>query len=843
MGGWSASELVRQFGFTGTINSGPVWTSCRPSYRTALPAQGWKLHISSRATSVPELLERVVPCLEEFRVAFKVAATSEILRALNDGSLNPAAVGKALTIYPDPAMFADVAAGLVAVTRGHAGPRVLSDRKVASGSPVYYRYGPFQANWRTDEQGLPTLSIDAPNGEVIDGIAGLSYQQPPGAVDPLGRPAHDDRSSVLGGRYRVIKGVRQSPRGDVLLAMDEATNQEVILKQARSWVSEYEENIDTRTRLRNELRILTRLVSVSRVPRALDHFSHGTDEYLALTKAPGINGFDAIRRLPRTRFAAECTVSAQAPTLTREILEAVRDVHGHGVQIRDVSPQNVVIDVDHDEVTLIDFGLSGAEDLYFRGGTPGFAQPSTVGTVLAGDFSADGFALARLLLFLASGIQPQTVDEDDGWAADAYVTQIRWGGLPLPEIQVAIGNDRHHAKALHHTVEASVLDDADNIAQGIERILEWWHSDHTDQHAERDASLFTGRAGLAWGLSSAVHHGQTDPDDLKRVVEQVADLARNVRTDSAGLMLGLGGLRVLDAKLRHHGQQGLPRGILDQRAEDQFGTDEVTDNDLDLMYGRVGGIIAEGTVAALEGRRISRPAVGLLHTLARRSGELQVQVIAGYTESSGVSETMGAAHGWAGYVEALAIAVLHGEDSLHPALVEHTQRLIESGQKMLAAMRTEYSMQMSASWCRGAAGISRILAGAACALDSPHAANLARDLSDAAIDWIPWLDNPSVCCGALGIGFSALEVRRMVGTGSASQKDPREALSRFLVLRRRAKDSVLVFPDHVMSRWSWALGQIGVLEWHLNHSDDTAMLFPSALTQLASNSPCRQVEE
>lgn len=82
----------------------------------------------------------------------------------------------------------------------------------------------------------------------------------------------------------------------------------------------------------------------------------------------------------------------------------------------------------------------------------------------------------------------------------------------------------------------------------------------------------------------------------------------------------------------------------------------------------------------------------------------------------------------------------------------------------------------------------------------------------------------------------------MVGTGSASQKDPREALSRFLVLRRRAKDSVLVFPDHVMSRWSWALGQIGVLEWHLNHSDDTAMLFPSALTQLASNSPCRQVE-
>lgn len=393
MGDWSASDLVRQFGFTGTIASGPIWTSCRPAHHTALPAQGWKLHISSRAASIPELLQRVVPCLEEARVAFKVAATAEILGALNDGSLNPAAVGKALTIYPDPMRFADLAEELVDITRGHTGPRVLSDRQVASGSPVYYRYGPFQANWRTDEHGLPTLSIDAPNGDVIDGIAGLSYQQPPGAVDPFGRPAHDERSAVLGGRYRVIKGVRQSPRGDILLAMDQNTGQEVILKQARSWVSEYEENVDTRTRLRNELRILTRLSSVPRVPRALDHFSHGTDEYLALTKAPGTNGFDAIRSLPRTRFAPEHPVSGQASTLMRRILETVRDVHGHGVQIRDVSPQNVVIDPDNLDVTLIDFGLSGAEDLYFRGGTPGYAQPSTIGKVLAADFSGDGFAL------------------------------------------------------------------------------------------------------------------------------------------------------------------------------------------------------------------------------------------------------------------------------------------------------------------------------------------------------------------------------------------------------------------------------------------------------------------
>ncbi|KJK56056.1 hypothetical protein UK12_24790, partial [Saccharothrix sp. ST-888] len=121
------------------------WCTARPTGSgTALPAQGWKIHVSAASEAAAEVLSAVASVIAEDPCAFKFAADREKLHEINSRNSERGSAGKFITVYPaDERQFRRIAEELHRATGGLPGPAVLSDRPYAPGSRVHYRYGVF----------------------------------------------------------------------------------------------------------------------------------------------------------------------------------------------------------------------------------------------------------------------------------------------------------------------------------------------------------------------------------------------------------------------------------------------------------------------------------------------------------------------------------------------------------------------------------------------------------------------------------------------------------------------------------------------------------------------------
>ncbi|HEY0734647.1 MAG TPA: hypothetical protein VGD69_07050, partial [Herpetosiphonaceae bacterium] len=184
------------------------------------PAQGWKLHISAGPGSVAVVLRRALPVLLAEDASFKVIASIERLRALNDGEAGLSQVGKCITVYPnDDAQALRLARVLHAATRGLAGPAIPSDRPLAAGSLVHYRYGSFDARLVQMPGGAIEWALAQPDGTLRPDVRAVGCYRPEWAVDPFiaagVADAPEPPEALIGGRYLVIETLAQSARGTV----------------------------------------------------------------------------------------------------------------------------------------------------------------------------------------------------------------------------------------------------------------------------------------------------------------------------------------------------------------------------------------------------------------------------------------------------------------------------------------------------------------------------------------------------------------------------------------------------------------------------------------------------
>lgn len=415
------------------INEDDTWISVHDP-QGDIPLQGWKIHVSARPGTLADTLDRALPILAGAGCAFKVARSTHRLMELNSGDVDPGAVGKAMTVYPEQDAVVKLGHALADALSGLSAPRIVSDRRVRPDAPVYYRYAPFAPQYRVDENGDFELIVIGPDGEQLPGAAGPEFTCPPWATDPF-RPADlppdtrrsGDRPSlgtrppaetageasggtgqIIGGRYRVTSGVVRGPRGNVYRAAD-AAGRRVVVKEARAYVGENVKGWDLRMYLRNELRILQALKGVAGVPEPIDHFRHGEDEFLVMTDAGS-------RDL--NRFVAENGLFTRKPAdgerdlgaLAARLLEVIDAVHSRGVVIRDLSPKNVVLGEDG-RCTLIDFGNSRYDGLQLPGWSRGYSVPdqhTDRDSVPADDY----FSLGATLFFAATGMNPIMIGPD-----------------------------------------------------------------------------------------------------------------------------------------------------------------------------------------------------------------------------------------------------------------------------------------------------------------------------------------------------------------------------------------------------------------------------------------------
>lgn len=126
--------------------------------------------------------------------------------------------------------------------------------------------------------------------------------------------------------------------------------------------------------------------------------------YLVLEFAPGGELFDAI--VNKGQYSEE-----DAAHLVKQILEAIKYVHDHGIAHRDLKPENLLLGESTDGkdfVKIADFGLSkdfGEEQLQTSCGTPDYVAPE----VLLGepyDMSVDIWSIGVITYVLLCGFPP-----------------------------------------------------------------------------------------------------------------------------------------------------------------------------------------------------------------------------------------------------------------------------------------------------------------------------------------------------------------------------------------------------------------------------------------------------
>ncbi|SBT38836.1 class IV lanthionine synthetase LanL [Micromonospora auratinigra] len=384
------------------------------------PVQGWKLHVSATPLSAPVVLTRAADVLVRHGCAFKFAATLGDVERLVSARQDRGGGGKFITAYPsgDVEDLRRLAQELHETTEGLPGPGILSDRRYLPGSLVHYRFGAFT--------GLTVLGMDgAYDAMLVDPSGGLVRDQrlahfvAPAWVprDPFtsdaagsGAVAGSGAQVVLHDRYVVHRAVRHAYKGGVFRATDTRTGHAAVVKQARAHVGSLLTGGDVRDLLRHEANMLRLLQDTGRTPRFVELFEQQDDLFLVQEEIPGTT----LRRWVQQAMTFDGhhwgPPADEVARLADELIELVGLIHARGLVLRDLTPNNVMVEPGGG-LRLIDLELLAEPGARVaRAFTAGYAAPEQVAAAVHGPAcgpEADLYAVGATLMYLVSGAEPR----------------------------------------------------------------------------------------------------------------------------------------------------------------------------------------------------------------------------------------------------------------------------------------------------------------------------------------------------------------------------------------------------------------------------------------------------
>ncbi|MET9697952.1 class IV lanthionine synthetase LanL [Streptomyces sp. NPDC006529] len=815
---------------TGSTAGPTGWSDDSWSYLhdPRMPAvdHGWKLHVSARPGELDAVVALVLPVLRRHVCHAKFARDAQTLRTVNSGAAGAGIVGKAITVYPEPGGVVALAADLVALLRGREGPRVVSDRRVDPDAPVYYRYGPFTGDYRTGRGGRLESVMTGPDGRLFDGLASGSYRCPPWAEDPFApaRPPAAAPVFGVGGRYALTGGIVRKPQGNVYRALDRSTGRPVVVKQARAFVSENASGTDTRDRLRNEHRVLAALDAVEGVPRGLDYVRHAPDEYLVMSDCGDRN----LRRHVQDNGPY---APRDLTALAARLLRTLDGIHARGVVVRDLKPDNVVLDAEG-RCHVIDFGISERDGAGPGGSTPGYSAPVLRPGAPAAP-ADDYHALGATLYFAATGLDPVIIGPDTAVDRERTLDALAWAlpgrahegirsmvtGLTSPDPAVrtsAAGRLRTGTpQPPSRPLPRARLDDdllrevightAASCVDGALRIMDPERATRAQVPAPLD--VYGGAAGLGLEL---LHHRE-----LPRVRETVDALARwtaarpRSAAMSAGFYTGHTGIELFlaAASAQRPGPPVLP---LPARTPDG-GPPEA-----DLIDGAAGVglghlLLSRHRPAADHPTAVDHLAAAAACARMLASGEARLTATGSGTPGD-AALGRGIAHGEAGVAYFLLEygAATGDRDDLARAR-EACARLAARTPDLIAAAGAPGATRRYGSWCRGLAGIGTVLVRAAGRLAEPGYLALAGRTARACSALAPRMPLVGQCCGLSGVGDFLLDVAD--AAASEEFRAAAETVALIALSRSGGPHSRPVFPDSTLTASSvtWSDGSAGVL--------------------------------
>jgi serine/threonine protein kinase len=611
--------------------------------------------------------------------------------------------------------------------------------RVSASAPVYYRYGPF------------------------DGLAG--------------------------GRYQIASGIIRAPQGSVYRAVEGDSGRRVVVKPARAFVAEDESGPDTRHRLRHERRVLEMLNGIDGIPRFVDYFEHGTDEFLVTTDCGGLD----LRRDVQEHGPYRIGAGNRDPLALADRLAGILDrVHERGVIVRDVKPHNIVLDASGN-CHLVDFGISAVDGVGLGGATPGYTVPNR--SRRPADAVDDRYALGVTLGFAVTGLDPVVIDE-----AAAVNRDRTLGGLEAAEVDPAVFRRVRSlmgvssASRLPPALDEELLDEI--ISHTVDYCVEAARQTVHDGSGLID--VYAGSSGL--GLELLHHRARPGVADVVDLLARWT--GRQARDLAAGLYSGRTGVALFlqQAGVRFNDDDLLPRDRPDGRPPEA-----------DLIEGAAGIGLGHLLLAGASGtgdRHLA--AAAECHRLLIDGAATLTPTGADKHGNAALAE--GIAHGDAGVAYFLAeYARLTADPGAFPYAHEACEHIAALIPALLVRALTPDASRRYGSWCRGLAGIGGVLIRAAVCLDQPRYLDLAEQCADACVRIAPRMPQVVQCCGLAGVGDFLIDVA--LATGSDPRWEQATAVARLVLLRSGGTWDRPVFPDVDLTRTSagWAGGSSGVL--------------------------------
>lgn len=424
-----------------------IWLHAAPP-DARLPAQGFKVHVTSVLGCAADVLRAVVPVLVARGTAFKLAGQIDLLALLNSKPYDRGGSGKFITAYPaDEADFRGLLEALHARTAGmpFVGPYILSDRRYADSKILFYRYGGIKPAEVLAVDGTKHAPLVAPDGTTEPDNRLPYFKLPRWVADPFGGAPElqGDGTAPLGGRYAVTSVLSASNRGGVYAGTDTATGAPVIIKEARPFINGlYKQGgvVDSTDFVRNEHRILTHLEGVGRTPRALDLFTEWEHTFLVQSRVEGtgLRRYLSLHENMMLPYIQRPGVLdrflPKFRALVEEIVDAVSAVHAADVVLGDVSLNNVMVDPESLRVTLIDLesaAVVSRDGDFLRFSehwfTPGFARPGR-GKGSGPAFTDDWYGVGMLALnLLVPGVEFFYLKPE---GRQQFLNHLRGLGLP-----------------------------------------------------------------------------------------------------------------------------------------------------------------------------------------------------------------------------------------------------------------------------------------------------------------------------------------------------------------------------------------------------------------------------
>ncbi|MDJ0649560.1 MAG: serine/threonine-protein kinase [Xenococcaceae cyanobacterium MO_188.B19] len=152
------------------------------------------------------------------------------------------------------------------------------------------------------------------------------------------------------GKYLLQEEIGRGLSGITYKAINQTTDQIVVIKTFKSNSSELNEASDIRTKFLHEAHRLLECSHPNIIPYR-EFFSDNGIPYLVMDYVPG-------KTLDKIVLSDNPLSENTAISYIRQVGEALKVVHNNGLLHRDVKPQNLILRHDNQKIILIDFGLS-----------------------------------------------------------------------------------------------------------------------------------------------------------------------------------------------------------------------------------------------------------------------------------------------------------------------------------------------------------------------------------------------------------------------------------------------------------------------------------------------------